>query len=361
MTITPLTTDPLATDLLTDDRPDDDRLDDDPRTAVPLGDTLLVSAVRAGLITVREVTDRAVELRGSALLLHGQPIAYARRRGVPGTQDAADRELRSLRLLAETGLVPEVCGHGEVTWTAAVRGERLSAAGGTMAELAEICQCWGAAIATLHLTRIARASEPPVAPRPWVLDPDRLPRAMRQAPAGSARAFVLRTPRVDRGLQRTALRVADRWSADHWTHGDLTEDRVRVQRSPDPRVRFVDLRGGGLGDPGWDLCGAVETVSELTAGPRAPWGSASAACLSDFLLQGYRRAGGSASVDAGTRALRIVARAWEQAAVLDARTAHPASMHPAAGRPTEASGLIERLGLARELAARSARTGLAAA
>ena len=120
MTITPLTTDPLATDLLTDDR-----LDDDPRTAVPLGDTLLVSAVRAGLIPVREVTDRAVELRGSALLLHGQPIAYARRRGVPGTQDAADRELRSLRLLAETGLVPEVCGHGEVTWTAAVRGERL--------------------------------------------------------------------------------------------------------------------------------------------------------------------------------------------------------------------------------------------
>jgi len=47
--------------------------------------------------------------------------------------------------------------------------------------------------------------------------------------------------------------------------------------------------------------------------------------------------------------------------VLDARTAHAASMHPAAGRPTEASGLTERLGLARELAARSARTGLAAA
>ena len=66
-------------------------------------------------------------------------------------------------------------------------------------------------------------------------------------------------------------------------------------------------------------------------------------------------------MDTGTRALRIVTRAWEQAAALDARTAHAASMHPAAGRPTDASRLTERLGLARELAARSARTGLAAA
>ena len=351
MTSTPSTTDPLD-----DTRPDGDR-----RTAVPRGDTLLASAVRAGVITAREVTDRAVELRGSALLLHGQPIAYTRPRSVLGAPDAADRELRTLRLLAETALLPVVCGHGDVTWTAAVHGERLGAVGGTMAELAEICQCWGAAIATLHLTRIAPASDPPVAPRPWVLDPDRLPRTMRQAPAGSARAFVLRTLRVDRGLQRTVLRVADRWSADHWTHGDLTEDRIRVQRSPELRVRFVDLRGGGLGDPGWDLSGALETVSELTAGPRAPWGRTSAACLTDYLLLGYRRVGGSAPVDAGTRALRIVARAWEQAAALDARTACSASMHPAAGRPTEASRLTERLGLARELAARSARTGLAAA
>ena len=351
-----MTSTPSTTDLLADTRPEDD-----PRSADPQSDALLVSAVRAGLITVREVTERAVELSGSALLLHGQPIAYARPRSVPGALDAVDRELRTLRLLAETGLVPAVCGHGDVTWTAAVRGERLGAVGGTMAELAEICQGWGAAIATLHLTRIAAASEPPVAPRPWVLDPDRLPRTMCQAPAGSARAFVLRTLRGDRGLQRTVLRVADRWSADHWTHGDLTEDRIRVQHSPDLRVRFVDLRAGGLGDPGWDLSGALETVSELTAGPRAPWGRASAACLTDFLLLGYRRAGGSASVDAGTRALRIVTRAWEQAAALDARTAHAASMHPAAGRPTDASRLTERLGLARELAARSARTGLAAA
>jgi hypothetical protein len=339
----------------------DTRPDPDPPTAAPPADSVLVSAVRTGLITVREVAERAVELRGSALLLHGQPIAYARPRGVHGAPDAVAPELRCLRLLADTGLVPEVYGDGEVTWTAAVRGERLSTVSGTMAELAEICQRWGAAIATLHLTRTAAASEPPVAPRPWVLDPDRLPRTMRRAPAGSARAFVLRTLRSDRGLQRTVARVADRWTADHWIHGDLTEDRIRVLRRPDLQVRFIDLRGGGLGDPGWDLAGALETVAELTAGPRAPWGSASAACLSEFVLLGYRRAGGSASAEAGTRALRIVTRAWERAAVMDAESSHPASMHPAAGRPTDASRLTERLGLARELAARSARTGLVAA
>ncbi len=338
----------------------DARLGTDLATNAPPTD-LLASAVSAGLIHVREVADGAVELRGSALLLHGQPIAFARPLVVDGGSEAVNRELRSLRLLADTGLVPQVIGGHEVSWTAAVRGDRLSEVDQTMAELAGTCQRWGAAIATLHLTRIVAASEPPVAPRPWVLDPDRLPRSIRQAPAGSARAFVLQTLRSDRGLRRTVQRVADRWTADHWIHGDLTEDRVRVQHHPDLQVRFVDLRTGGLGDPGWDLAGALETVAELTAGPRAPWGSASTACLSDFVLQGYRRAGGSASVDSGVRALRILTRSWDQAALLDARACHPASMHPAAGRPAEATRLSERLASARELAARSARTGLLAA
>ncbi|HEY5981223.1 MAG TPA: aminoglycoside phosphotransferase family protein [Microlunatus sp.] len=335
----------------------------DPRSDAQLADSLVVSAVRVGLITAREVAAQAVELRGSALLLHGQPIAYARPRGLGGASGPATRELRSLRLLAETGLVPEVhgSGEGEVTWIAAVRGERLGGVGGTMAELAEICRRWGAAIATLHLTGTGGPGGAPVAPRPWVLDPDRLPATMRQAPPGSARALVLRTLRGDRGLQRTVSRLADRWTAGHWTHGDLSEAHVLVQHLPDLQVRFIDLRGAGLGDPGWDLAGALEAVAELTDGPRGPWARASAACLSDFLLHGYRRAGGSATVESGTRALRIVSRAWEQAVELDGSAAHPASMHPAAGRPTEAGRLTERLGLARELAARSARTGLLAA
>jgi hypothetical protein len=121
----------------------------------------------------------------------------------------------------------------------------------------------------------------------------------------------------------------------------------------------VDLRDGGLGDASWDLAGALETIAELTSGRRAAWGSSSASCLSEYLLQGYRRAGGSALADSGTRALRIVARAWQDAELLDARVAH--SMHPAAAQPDAASRITERLAQARELAVRSARPGLVAA
>lgn len=320
---------------------------------------LLAAAVAAGLVTAREVADGAVDVRGSALSLRGRAIAYASE-----TANAdAGHEQRCLRMLADTGLVPEVlrAGADGIVWIAAVRGSRLAEVRGTMAELADACQAWGAALAALHLTRIGLGTTPPVAPRPWVLDLDRMPRGMRHAPAGSARAHVLRTLRSDCALARTSSRVADRWSTDHWTHADLTADRVLVQHLPDLRVRFVDLRGSGVGDPAWDLAGALETVAELTAGPRAPWGAASGRCLSDYLLRGYRRAGGPAVVDAGTRALRIVARAWEAAASLDARSSHPATMHPAAGHVIEVTRLIDRLATARELATRSARPGLVAA
>jgi hypothetical protein len=327
---------------------------------------LLATAVAAGLVTAREVADGAVSVRGMALLLRGRAIAYAvaPAGGPSGTgEESATRQLRCLSLLADTGLVPEVLrGAGDqVVWTAALRGTRLDAVAGTMAELAETCQAWGAALAALHLTRIPAGPDLPVAPRPWVLEPDRAPLGTRQLPPASARAYVLRTVRADRGLVLTRSRVADRWSADHWTHADLTAARVVVQHRPELRVRFVDLRAGGLGDAAWDLAGALETIAELTAGRRSPWGAASGACLSEYLLQGYRRAGGTAVADAGTRALRIVARAWKDAVALDARAGHPASMHPAAGLPEPAGRLTARLTAARELAARSARPGLVAA
>ncbi|GAA3694258.1 hypothetical protein GCM10022204_07590 [Microlunatus aurantiacus] len=334
---------------------------------------VLAGAVRAGLVTARELADGVVELRGSALLLHGRPIGYARgAASAAGGSAAGERrppshEPTCLRLLAETGLVAEVHGDGtgEVVWTSAIPGESLTATRGTMADLAEVCQGWGAAIANLHGTGFSRATDggtaAPEAPRPWVLDPDRPPRTARPPAPGSARAYVLRILRGDRGLRRAAARVADRWTVDHWIHGDLTGARVLVRRGPELQVRFVDLRESGRGDQGWDLAGALETVAELTAGPRAPWGSASGACLADYLMQGYRRSGGAASVDGSTRALRMVARAWSLADDVDARSGHPASLHPAAGHWSEASRLTERLALARELAARSARGGLVAA
>ena len=320
---------------------------------------LIRSAVTAGLVTPYEVAAGAATVEGSQLVLHGRTIGYARR-GLDWT-GGAQREVACLRSLAGSGLVPEsVSGGDEISWVPALPGVRLSAVRGTMAELADVCQAWGSAVAMLHRHGLPAGMEAPVAQRPWVLDPERLPRSMRRLPPASARAFVLRTLAGDRGLRRTIDRVADHWSASHWTHGELSADRVLVQRTPDVRVRFVDLRAGGLGDPGWDLAGAVETVAELTGGSRAPWGSASEVCLRDYLLQGYRRAGGPAVVTAGTRALRIVERAWQAAAALDQRATHPATMHPAAGHADEATRLTRQLALARDLADRSARPGLAA-
>lgn len=345
---------------------------------------LLTGALRFGLVTARELASPGVELRRhpagedrATLLVHGRAIAYARCRYADGglnagRHDAGGHERRCLQLLADTDLVPGVLGHDDaVTWVEAVRGQRLDAVSGTMAELADICQSWGAALARLHLVPVRAAADPPRAPRPWMLDPERLPRAMRQLPATSARAAVVRIVRDDRDLLRTAARAADRWADDRWTHGDLAPDRVLVQLAPEVRVRFVDLCGAGLGDPGWDLAAAVESIVELTGGPRAPWGAASASCLADYLLRGYRRAGGPASIDAGTRALSVVARAWSAARALDDAAGHPAPLHPgslhpgplhpAAGRPTEVAWLADLLRRARELAARSAHPGLVAA
>ncbi len=366
-------------------------------------DSVLRSAVRAGLVTAWELAEGLVELRGTALLLHGRPIAYAvgaagsgrgaagaapgSGAGAAGERALADHEPVCLRLLAETGLVAEVHGDGtgEVVWASAISGESLTTVRGTMADLAEICQRWGAALAALHRTdlpgpglRHARSPERapsgaagpatvvpgatvPEAPRPWLLDPDRPPRTDCPPAAGGARAYVLRTLRGDRGLRDAAARLADRWTNENWIHGDLTAQTVLVRHAPELQVRFVDLRGAGRGDPGWDLAGALETVAELTSGPQAPWRSASGDCLADYLMRGYRRSGGTASVEGATRALRMVARAWSLAEAVDARSAHAASLHPAAGQAAAAARLTERLALARELAARSARRGPVAA
>ena len=233
---------------------------------------------------------------------------------------------------------------------------------GTMAELAETCQTLGRRDrhAAPDQDRRGRASRrSPRVRGCWT--PIGCPgRCARHPPAAPAR-YVLRTLRVDRGLQRTVHRVADRWTADHWMHGDLTADRVRVQRSPTCGCGSSTCAAAGWGS----RLGPGGCPRDGGGAHRRPAGAVGAAPVRRASATSCCRAiAGPAGRPRWTRA-RGRCGSWlapgTQAALLDARAAHPASMHPAAGRPTEASRLTERLALARELAARSARTGLVAA
>ncbi|MDN5803253.1 MAG: aminoglycoside phosphotransferase family protein [Microlunatus sp.] len=333
---------------------------------------LLARAARVGLVTSREVGDRAVMLqtyeegRRYAVVLHGRPIAWIQvpQKSSPAGrgEDPLVRQRQILRQLVGTDLAPlELVVDGVELWTLAGRGSAMGAVTTSTAELAEVCQAWGAATAALHRFGTGSLGAAPTAPLPWVLKPDRLPPAMRQVPAGSARALVLRTLDNDRALIRTVQRIADRWSARHWMHGNLTEDRVLVDRSSELRIRFTDFAVGGLGDPAWDLAAAVDTIERLAGDPDAVWGDTNAGCLVEFFLHGYRRAGGPGVLDPGMRALRTVTRAWDQATRLDTTTAQPPRMSSPAADLRRTPTLTQRLTLARQLATRSAQPGLLAA
>ena len=90
---------------------------------------------------------------------------------------------------------------------------------GTLAELAQICQAWGAAVATLH-TAAVHASSAPLAARPWVVDPEHLTASMRRAASGFGYAAVLRAYESSRDLRAAASEVDARWTELHWIHGE---------------------------------------------------------------------------------------------------------------------------------------------
>ena len=77
-----------------------------------------------------------------------------------------------------------------------------------------------------------------------------------------------------------------------------------VEEQPALRVSFLDLESGGLGDPAWDLASAVDTITWLS--PR--W-HAVAQPLVDYLILGYRRAGGPARLYTAIQAVRALATA----------------------------------------------------
>ena len=153
-------------------------------------------------------------------------------------------------------------------------------AAGTIAQLAQICQAWGAAIATLHTTSTRRLPAS-LAPRPRVLSPWRLMPSMRDVAGGAGYAAVLEAYESSPDLRAAAIEVDQRWTEQHWIHGNLSANTVMVEEQPALRVSFLDLEGGGLGDPAWDLASAVDTITWLA--PRS-WWHAVAQPLVDYLI-----------------------------------------------------------------------------
>jgi Phosphotransferase enzyme family len=184
---------------------------------------------------------------------------------------------------------------------------------GTVAELAQICQTWGATLADLHTTA-AHGSSAPLAARPWVINPEHRPASMRQPSMrpGSMRTGlpglghpgVLRAYESSCELRVAAREVDERWTELHWIHGNLTATNVLVEHQPALRVSFIEPHGVGLGDPAWDLASAVDMIRWLS--PR--WRTMPQP-LVDYLILGYRRVGGPGRLYPAIQAVRALATA----------------------------------------------------
>jgi aminoglycoside phosphotransferase len=279
---------------------------------------LVAQASAVGLVTHREVIDGIVGVRDEsrsnhvhAILVRNRPVAYVKQRGAASALDADDvigRERRALSCLVGLDCAPQLLSlaSGDLLWVGALRGSDLAAQHGNVPELAEICQAWGAELGRLHRTPIRAGA--PLAPRPWVLAPAHRARSMRGAPAGSAYAAVLAAIEGEPALRSAAAEADERWSEQHWMHGDQSATNVMVETVPCLRVRFVDFEDAGLGDPAWDLATALDTICYLAPGWNAP-----PEPLVEYFLRGYRHADGPGRLYPAIQAVRAVATAWQVA------------------------------------------------
>lgn len=174
---------------------------------------------------------------------------------------------------------------------------------GSAAELAQICQAWGAAIAALHTTSTHHSSAP-LAARPSVVNPRHLTVSMSGAAARSGYAAVRRACESSSDLRAAIREVDERWTELHWIHGDLTASNVQVELRPALRVSFLGLKDAGLGDPAWDLATAVDMITWVS-----PCWRAMPRPLVDYFLVGYRRAGGPGRLYPAMQAVRALATA----------------------------------------------------
>jgi hypothetical protein len=130
------------------------------------------------------------------------------------------------------------------------------------------------------------------------------PGSMRTGLPGLGHPGVLRAYESSWELRVAAHEVDERWTELHWIHGNLTATNVLVEHQPALRVSFIEPHGVGLGDPAWDLASAVDMITWLS--PR--WRSRPQV-LVDYLVLGYRRAGGPGRLYPAIQAVRALATA----------------------------------------------------
>jgi aminoglycoside phosphotransferase (APT) family kinase protein len=138
-----------------------------------------------------------------------------------------------------------------------------------------------------------------------LLNPANLMPSRRSAANGPGYRRLLDAYGSNRDLRAAVHDVEERWTEQHWIHGDLSAINVLVERRPALRVGFAGLESSGLGDPAWDLASCVDTITWLS--PR--W-HAVPQQLVDYFLLGYRRAGGPARLYPAMQAVRALTTAF---------------------------------------------------
>jgi aminoglycoside phosphotransferase (APT) family kinase protein len=261
---------------------------------------LLAGACELGLVSRREIdaglADVSTQPSGrpaAARPLHtvtvrGHPVAYVK----VAARSARTRERQTLQRLSQVDLAPRVLAEkaDDQLWLAALPGRTLRAtvaANATdLAGLADICRAWGAALAALH-RQPTPASAEPAAPRPTLCS---------SGADWVAHEVIAQAVHGDRALGSALELVARRWSERYWIHGAPAADHVLVALQPCLEVRFVGFGRAGLGDPGWDLAFALNTIAELVDPCPETESDSKASLLGDYFLHGYRRAGGPGHV-----------------------------------------------------------------
>jgi hypothetical protein len=132
------------------------------------------------------------------------------------------------------------------------------------AKLITAARAWGISLADLHRWP-TRFGTPPAAAIPWIFDLDRVPASWCNGERESSVGVVLQELRSNPNVRSALTAAGAAWSQRHWIHCDATTANA-VAHPAGPyrwRVWLVGDESSGLGDPGWDLATAYESLQLL--------------------------------------------------------------------------------------------------